>query len=575
MKQSNESKREGIIFAFIMLTLSGIFIWRCQYGVNLNDELSYLSSLKRVLQGDRFFIDDWSPTTLLSTWIEFQLVRWLPIEFGEGCVLHARYLYIFLQAFITIILFSWLKGHKGRILMPCLYFISTPYNIPALSYNTMAIGFMLLGCVFVVTREKWRKIDFIFVGVLYSLTVLSNPYVAILYFCFLLFEITVYISAGIRKKDIPEVLRFTSFSYITLGISICAGVFLLSIIMQGDWQQSIYSLSYVLGDSEHSDTGLFAKTIEAVWLIIRVWWRCTLPIGIIGIYTILSRKKENRKRDCVLLGITVFITLYATFRFAYIYGSISINLMIVPMAIMGAECFFLYKGNKKYMYGCWLFAGYLFAICNYVSSNTGVLSMSAMFIVPAIASVGLLTLVMDQLWQTKERRSTLFLCISVIPLICILFMIHQRIICTWYDMDYALLTERIERGPCKGMFTSEERKAEYDSILQIVDELDIKQEEKVLFLPVKPLYYLYSEGRVGAPYTIRIQWESGELIPYYEENTQHLPELVVADMTNQNDAGNEENMQYMVSYFIEAGYIRQQSTENVVVLQKYMQDNKK
>lgn len=568
MKWENKSQRENILFVFVMLSLGGIFVWRCRYGVNLTDELSYLSSLKRIVQGDRFFIDDWSPTTLLSTWIEFQFVRWLPLEFGEGCVLNARYLYIFLQAGISVILFFWLKGHKGRMIMSCLYFASTPYNIPALSYNTMAIGFVLLACVFIISRQKWRRVDYIFVGVIYSLMVLSNPYTAIIYLFHFLIEIIMGIRAKITKKDIPEFLQLTSFFYITLGICVCVGIFLFSIILQGDWKQSLYSLRYVLGDSEHSDTGVLIKSIEAIWLIIRVWWRCTLPIGIVGLYTILSRKKENAKKDCGLLGITVAFTLYATFRFAYIYGSISINLMLVPLAIMGIECLLLYKGDKKQLYGLWIAIGYLFAICNYISSNTGVLSMSAMFIVPAIASVGLLLEVIEQLWQLKRERNILYFFISAVPFICLLFMIHQRIICTWYDAEYALLTEKVERGPCKGMYTSEERKTEYDSVLQTVDELGIRQEEKVLFVPVKPLYYLYSEARVGSPYTIRIQWNSEELIPYYEINPKHRPEVVAAVLNNRDSMDNQENTKSIVSYFEKAGYIQQQNVDNVIVLRK-------
>lgn len=565
MRAWNKGRKENILFTLIMLVSGVIVIWRCQYGVNLADELSYLASLKRMLQGDRFFIDDWSPTTLLSTWIEFQLVRWLPIEFGEGCVLNARYLYVFLQAGIAMIMFVWLRGHKGRVLMSCFYFVSLPYNIPAISYNTMAIGFMLLACTFIATREKWNKVDFIFVGVLYSLIVLSNPYTVLLYITHLLVGLIVYVKAKNMKNGIPEILRINSLLYITLGVLICAGVFLLSIITQGEWKRSLYSLPYVLGDSEHSDTGLITKTVEAIWLIIRVWWRCTLPIGIVGIYTILSRKKVNIKRDRILLGITALVSLYTTFRFAYIYGSISINLMLVPMAIMGMECLLLYQGNGKFHYGLWLLAGYLFAICNYISSNTGVLSMSSMFIVPVIASIGLLLRVSEQLFQIDKKQNAIVWCIFAVPLMCFLFMIHQRITCTWYDENYTLLTEQIAYGPCKGMYTTKERKSEYESILRIVDEADIKRDDKVLFLPIKPLYYLYSKGRVGAPYTVRIQWNSEELIPYYELNSEQRPELVVIVMDSQDETADEENM---ISYFHKAGYRNQENVDNILLLRK-------
>lgn len=148
---------ETWIFAAVMVVLFALFAWRQFFGFNKNDEIFYISTVYRFFQGDAMLVDEWNNVQLFALLIYpfYSLIRLfhhsnteMILIFRIGYLLgtwsSAAYCYIRLKRF------GWV-----RILPALFYFMSTPYNINSLSYNTLAFGFVLLTLVTLASAEKW------------------------------------------------------------------------------------------------------------------------------------------------------------------------------------------------------------------------------------------------------------------------------------------------------------------------------------------------------------------------------------------------------------------------------------
>lgn len=541
--------RQTLCFIIMLFFLSVIFAWRCFYSVGLADEVGYLASLKRFLDGDRFLIDEWAPAVQLNNWIIYQLTRFSPDILGEGCVVYARLIYIVYQAIIACVIYKMLYKEKWAGVIALIYFATTPYNIPALCYNTMSIGSILLICVYVATRDKWRKINYVLVGILLSLAVLSNPYIALLYLTYVL----ICLEECVRKKE-KNTGFFTKegMCFVTVGIIMVSLLFLFSLVGKGTLLEYKTGIMNIMSDSEHAgDHMLIIKLFHAVWMIIRVWWRAAIPMGCIGLYTMFAPVKWKNKKTLLLLS--VLFTAYGTIRFAYIYGSIAINMMLVPMSFFGIEAYLLAENKKKNRYGTWLIIGYLFAICNYLSTNTGVLSMSAMFIVPSLASILLISLAVDEIMPGSGNEKYLKIFPYGLVLLFFFIAVHLRMTFSWFDEPLDQLDTRIERGPCKGMYTTNETAQNYDQILESIDKCGITEDDRVLFLPIQPLPYLYSKGKVASPYVMRFKTSIEELTTYYDLVEENMPTMIV--ITNCENGSCLEEEKEIVERFRKKKYI--------------------
>ena len=136
---------ETWIFAAVMVVLFALFAWRQFFGFNKNDEIFYISTVYRFFQGDAMLVDEWNNVQLFALLIYpfYSLIRLFHHSNAE-MILIFRIGYLLVHGaaaaycYIRLKRFGWV-----RILPALFYFMSTPYNINSLSYNTLAFGFVL------------------------------------------------------------------------------------------------------------------------------------------------------------------------------------------------------------------------------------------------------------------------------------------------------------------------------------------------------------------------------------------------------------------------------------------------
>ncbi|WP_034445942.1 hypothetical protein [Butyrivibrio sp. AE2032] len=536
-----------------------ILVFRCFYGIGLSfsDEFSQPAVVKRFLQGDRVLIDDWQPATTLLGFFMSKIVGIFPA--GGISLLGMRIAYVIFQVLVSCILLvvlGW-KDPTTRIIA-IAYLLSTPYGIMSICYNTVAIaGFLIFLALTFGNESRNLKRNSFLAGVALAFSVVAIPHVAIIFVLYCLVSIVL---AFLHKENAFFSVR--KLIWICLGIMVLFVPFCISVLMNGTIPEYVTNLHYIFSDPEHN-AGIVSKLFASVYRVIRVYWRAWLPLIVLDGVLIIFRKKNISLQ--LIYGILCAIIIYATIRFAFIYGSISINLMLVPMFFYGLQAIFILLYIKEslrpyYRELLWLFAGYLFATCDYLATNTEILSMSAMFIVSAMASISLnIKLVHHCLEGSKAAKISVYSTIAVF----ILSQFVLRMTFIWGDASVAELNKRIEIGLARGIYTTEENVREYNMVQDIIQEAGLQDSDKVLFVPANPMYYLMSDAEIASPYVIRFKTSVEELGYYYSVHDYKFPTKVVIIKGKEDELLEEE----AVDYFTSLDYQCNISEEDYIILE--------
>ncbi|MBQ9590321.1 MAG: hypothetical protein IJR29_09075 [Butyrivibrio sp.] len=385
---------------------------------------------------------------------------------------------------------------------------------------------------------------------------LSNPFIA---FVFVIYAIICFGLRISQKKN--EIFNLSKLKWLTIGIMVLFIPFCIILMLSGTVSEYITNISFILSDSEHSEYSIIEKMIRSQYQILRVYWRVWVPLFITSICAFYVRNSEKYKKAIYI--ISCVIVAYGTIRFAFIYGSVSINLMLTPFMFLGLFVTYLiiiwnYDIRVYYNDIIWFLFGYIFSVMNYLATNTEILSMSAMMIISAIASIRLNIKIVS-----KELELNSFICKTFAYLTIVLFLMSLfilRMTFMWGDLSITKCTSVIDKGIAVGIKTSKENKDEYDNIFKLLDEANINSDDKVLFIPTNALYYLMTDGEIAAPYVVRFNTELSELKNYYDTHAYKVPDKIVIFKNDEY-----ENI---INYFLKERYEYSIMSDEFCVLEK-------
>ena len=127
----------------------------------------------------------------------------------------------------------------------------------------------------------------------------------------------------------------------------------------------------------------------------------------------------------------------------------------------------------------------------------------------------------------KAGKTTAVLMYAAVSMI-LAVMLFQRMMIVVRDADLWKLTSRIDSGVAKGLFTTPEHREQYDRVLALIDELNEKKKDGMIFFTkVLPWAYVCSDLRCGAPTTWRMKLSEGLLESYYKLHPDRIPDVVV------------------------------------------------
>lgn len=541
-------KRQLLVLTGFMLCMV-ILIWRCFYSVNYADEPYCISSVWRFHKGDALLAEDWFPAQQLISWILAPLY-WLFRLFSDtndGIMLASRLAYVAFQGIVSVFAYCRLKKYEYfRIPAVMIYLLSTQNNMLTLNYNTLGIGCVFLILTILTTEEKYMAGTLMGVGVLVAVMVLSQPYAILM---FLLWGAVVLAAVPFgKKRKLHPLMKFRTYFFVGLGAFFVLIAFVLVILARAGIDEVLNGFQYLMSDPEHQ-MDLHYKVTKYFERFYRYYQYQILMTGVCLVVGFLKKHKITQYMKIMSFLLAIGAAIHTLILHGWLSDYVPIDFICVPMMFLGISIWALGKKKNPELFWGWMIPAIIYTFCVQLTTNTGILAVSSACIV---ASAGGILMIGESLSDSKDKLSkavmqaVLFLVVAVIILQGALLMYH-RVVYTWWSSPVEECTEKLERGPAKGIYTSPEDAQWYYDTLDAVDSLLIAKDKPILFLDLAPWLYLYTDSPVGA-YSMWTIGEDNFLEKYYECYPEKEPEMVCW-----MGAGTLEEA-VCSSYFVEKGY---------------------
>ncbi len=472
-------KREDIVFFICFVCILLIQLYKARLGIGSNDEHFYISLGYRFYQGDALFYDDWHIAQMIGFFITpivylFRLVH----GSNDGIVVGFRHAYILFTLFIGLCIY--LKFRKEyryyAVIASSIYMLFTPFQIMALSYNTMSVGFLLLALLCYKRHHLFR----LFIsGILYGCAVINTPYLALGY-VFVLFMV-------VKHKDILNVKECIELS---CGIALTAISFLVFVFSRASLTNVLSSIQYLV-DPSHSTSIPKLFAING-YRLVHAYGIAFVLFVVELVYAFINRKKYKEKKVLELTYvITTMMTVYAGIIHPtdiVIGGFIYI---LLPIYLCGLIHLLLIQTDSylKLCFGVSIFHAFLLSI----SSNVGPRSYLGPLIVAVFITVFLVQ---------KEKKYQMWNGITITCFIA--FLLFYKVTSVYSGSgDYAV---RINDGPLKGLYDTEEIVSHYENTLEDMEYINTLDKDYIHCITYSTWEYLASDKKCGTNSTYIYFW---------------------------------------------------------------------
>lgn len=537
---------------FFLLFITILFIAKAfiSSAISLQDEMHYIATSLRFYDGDAFLVDDWSPEQL-NGFLLLPFVALYKIIFRttSGIVLYFRLLHIFIKLLITLYSFYRLSRKKMLNIFTAscglIYYCFTPYNIDALSYNTIPLSMIYIIFIILLT-DSFSKKDYFICGILMAIATLSQPFLSILYFMCIPACIIYSIYSSHENNPVP-ILYIKNFILFTLGICALAFVFLIFIFSRSTLLELVQNIPFIFAEPDHNiaSVNTIAVLGEKLSNIFSSFWSFNHGlIAGINLLCIVAIFLGNILRKKYIPFIISILSLLISCLTNLIFQSdFSMNVIYIPFVWFCIEQFLLVS-QQRIKYFFILSICTIYTICTALGTNTGILSTSASMCIFSIFSLILLS---DNVFSLHSTPTTIrFGYATALFSFFVTFLLHLLIV--WTDFynptDYTCL---LKKGPLKWTFAREDLYIQYTNIINVLDIIDYTENDILFCGTSTPTAYLYADvefGTMGTPFFyldyarlsnyLALHPEKVPTVIYYEELSGTNEEKIFLDHIMQN-----------------------------------------
>ena len=511
-------KWQDILFIVLMLAAVLFAFWKVRYGFGGNDEAFYLTIPHRLLKGDALFRDEWN-LSQMSSLLQLPFV-WLytTITGGTDAIIPvARVFYVIMHCGATVLIYTKLRKYGYlSVIAAVLYFIYTPYNIMALSYDSMGVELVAVAGVLLATADYAKKLQLICSGLCFAGAVLCCPYLAVVYF---LFGLCVCVHLLLRKKELrfvlkSEMFRPRTFLFFSCGVGILAAVFLLFTLPRIGIGGLAENLPYMLNDPEHHSKTL-GQIVEGYFKSVfymqphfkySVYSYCAMALVML-----IDRKRQLHRS--VYLLITAGIVIYTDMLLLPDLHKSTYNALMFPLVFIGITAYVLCKNKPRELFAGVFVTGILYSFFVHYTSNQGFYVISMAFAAVNLASLIFLSQLIREMRETPDnityavwvKRLSLT---AVAAVLCLQggFEIGSKAQHCFWDEVTENLQEEITEGPAAGLITTGMNAKSYHELYSDMEKYQHAGEGNLLVLSEKTWTYLAADQ----PYGTFSAWLSGE-----------------------------------------------------------------
>ena len=422
----------------------------------------------------------------------------------DGILLWMRYVYVVLWMLCGIFFYIRFrdKGYRA-IIGAVIFMLFTPYNVMALSYNTLNIISLLLALLLLSEGEN-SSLRLFCSGFLMACAVMNSPFLIILY-------VFLVISCLLHRKYSPK--RF--IGWITSGALTCAALFLTFVFSKASLSSVISSIPNMV-DSAHDSNFVMTFLKNGGKLVLAYHVFFLLLMAELFVAWKWRGKSDKQKQLSVYCSlVTIISCIYISFIKPYDPALGGFSLVLFPVAVFGLS-FMIYKKQDDYLVSFYLASLFLsFALA--CSTNVG----PASYCCPLIIACAVIPFFMTD----KIMDLIIPVILMAVLLLCKSVYIFEgtakgnNILCTF--------------GPYKGLRTSEEDLHMYEVRYKDYQFLKNREEPYLMLVSWANWGYLETEKKLEDPYTYLYFYTAEEYFSARERTShvrsQRTPAIIYID----------------------------------------------
>lgn len=523
---------------FIVGTILLLFfsLWKVRYGLGLYDEAFYLTIPYRMCHGDKLFLNEWN-LSQLSALLQYPLMKlYLLIHPGtDGIVLDFRRIYVAVNFAAGLLAYYRLRKYgSGAVAAVLLYLLYAPYNVMALSYNSMGLLCGFLCAVFLATAA--RKTDYAVAGLFFAGLVLCQPLMLAEFA--VVYPVLICVSLISKRR---ELLR--GLLWFLLGCVILAVPVLVYFVFSVGISNILAALPLMMSDPEHDMGELLS--VSFIYRSVADYYLPEMPAGLksvsrsalkvlylgfvpIWAAVLLDRGRSRRAALYLSLSALLCALIGAAYTLLYPYKSTYIsyvNHLLFPWLLHGVCLTPLLTKSERGQLSLFYALGFLHAL-SFLTSNQGGNVFSIALLPACLASIMLSIKYCSS--HGRAKGAPVFICTAVSAGL----LLYVRAGYCFMSPPVSQLDTQCVSGPSAGIYAVKEDAALRDSVALSMKSKSFDANGNALFLATDPQFYLCTDAglaQYSAWLSFNIDSTPARLEAYYGLDPDKRPNTIVIE----------------------------------------------
>ncbi len=504
-------------------------LYKCRFGYGDIDESFYLTIPYRLWMGDGLFIDEYHLSQMSSVLVYpiMKIYLWLAGT-TEGMLLAFRYIFTVMHGLTALFIYLYLRRkNTGAIFASLIYLLFTPFGIMALSYNSMGLACMCISAVLIYGNAKDSRLVTLISGVAFSGAVLCCPYLLMVYVYY-----GVLVAVDCKNKRSLNTQMVKNFAYFSFACIVCAVLFLIFVFSRCSFTQLLKSIPWIFQDPEHPSKG-FGQVVKSYFMVIAESNDVVFPVFLGTSLAIGYAAGFPKRKKYAPIFLLIGLGLTAVYLKPFVTEKPYLNFLMFPPVILGLFCFVLFPKENIKEFLVFYIPGLLYGLCMHWSSNQKFYVISNAALLSSIGSIMMFMNVRKKLMTISRDVITRVSCSGTVVMLTVFVVIvfSARYDLTFWDykMSDKVMTEQIEVGVNKGIYTDEEKKMSYTKLYQETEPVRNYPGKSVLYFSDFTFLYL-DDTKQNASFSAWISGagdlSSDRLVYYYEINPDKIPDIM-------------------------------------------------
>lgn len=498
--------------SYILLgSLMAVLLLRAFWGADLTDESFYFALAKRFAQGDQLLVDEWFPTQLIGVLLLPLYKIYIALNgTQEGIILCARMLYVLFSGVVAMYMLRVLQKNDETsgysFFVSAMFLIYVRASIGTFSYYSLGLQTFLIAILLCWDKDasSKKRYKWICAGISFSISVICMPYMVFV-FGVLVWKFLISFKESKIRKIGPWFF----------GGIVCSLLIFLCLLGE-QIISGIGNLPEILMDPQHQGS-MLENVVGVMRYLIFTYLRYTWPLYFITLSVgcvIFGRKISNdRWIGFYKRVILVEFILQSVYSRTYFEGGIVFAVLLLAIQIQLVNYQMRMHDYERYF----LLPGLGFGFVWIIGSNVGMRVFNMGFL---LADVWALKVIWEdgRYFAGKWRRSVVIFILFGVLLMNRFFDVYRDN--PIWDMD-----ARIEVGSMKGIFTSSERKYEYEILVENLAEYT-SNEDRIAVPGLNPWIYLEAPAKCGSYSVWNVNFGDARNWIYYEKYPKNFPNVI-------------------------------------------------